>query len=404
MTISTEPTELILLPSLKASRGPRGGLVLTQKYLNGAAEYAKHWPGPVTTLAFLDDRPGSDMDHVEVMPGEAETGLELRPDDEAALAERLSKAAVALAFLSPSEAATASLCHRTGVPLVFTSEYSPRTERQIIDAEVPNPLRRWRRKLWAAQAERTRQAILRTAAGLQCSGTPTYELYRPLQPDALLFFDNRVPESDVISEAELAAKNAATAAGNPLRLIFGGRLIAMKGVLELPKFARELRKLGVPFSLDIYGSGVLEAELREQITRLGVGDSVRMGGVLDFKAGWVPLLKQQADLFICSHLQGDPASTYPEVMSCGVPIAGYDNEAFVGVVKHSGAGWLSPIGEPATLAKLVADLHRDRPRLTEAATRAREFALRHTFEATFARRAAHLKRHIRGAGSAAAAE
>ena len=77
-----------------------------------------------------------------------------RPDSSRAQRRRLGQAAVdsgRRARLSlAAEAATARLCHRIGVPLVFTSEYSPRTERQIIDAEVPNLPRRWRRKLWAA--------------------------------------------------------------------------------------------------------------------------------------------------------------------------------------------------------------------------------------------------------------
>ncbi len=96
-----EPRELILLPVLKANRGPNGGLVLTQKYLDGAAEYAKSWPGLVTTLAEISSKRSTDMDHVEVLPGSIETGLEVRPADEAALAKRLEGAAAALAFLSP---------------------------------------------------------------------------------------------------------------------------------------------------------------------------------------------------------------------------------------------------------------------------------------------------------------
>lgn len=398
----SKPTELLLLPSLRATRGPNGGLVLTRKYMNGAAEYARHWPGPVTTLAYLDDHPSNDMDHAEFMPGEGETGLEVRPTDPEAQAERLARGAVALAFLSPNEAETARICQRIGLPLVFTSEYSPRTERQIIDAEVANPLRRWRRKLWAAGAERSRQAILRIAAGLQCSGVPTFDLYRPLQPESLLFFDNRVPEADVISETALAVKAVAVMEGRPLRLVFGGRLIAMKGVREIPKVAAELARLGVPFTFDIHGRGALEQELRAEIARRGLGDKVRIGDALEFQTGWIPFLKREADIFVCCHPQGDPSSTYPEVMSCGVPIAGYDNEAFVGVVQHSGGGWLSPMNDPVALAARLAELHRDRSQIVEVAARARAFARSHTFEATFARRAAHLRGYIRSTGTAAA--
>ena len=55
--------------------------------------------------------------------------------------------------------------------------------------------------------------------------------------------------------------------------------------------------------------------------RQSLQDLVTLRGVVDFATGWIPLLKQQADLFVCPHPQGDPSSTYPEVMSCGVPSA-----------------------------------------------------------------------------------
>lgn len=392
MTHAIDTTELILLPSLKARRGPRGGLVLTQKFLNGAAQYAQTWPGgPVTTLVELTDTPGTDMDDVEVMPTETVTPLEMRPASNDVLVERLRTGAAVLAFLWPEAEGLAALCLSIGVPLIFVSEYSPRTERQIIDATCRNPVRRWRRKLWAARAERIRQRELRFAAGIQCSGSPTYEIYRHVNQNAIVFFDNRVPAANVITETELTRKlDELTSSRRPLRLVFGGRLIAMKGVLELPRIAQELRRLGVDFTLDIYGKGDLEERLRHDIAALGLRDHVFLRGVLDFNTGWIPLLKQRADLFVCCHPQGDPSSTYPEVMSCGVPIAGYDNEAFVGIVQHSGSGWLSPTNEPEALAAVIARLDKNRTEMQAAARKARQFAAAHAFEKTFAARIDHI--------------
>ena len=390
MTHSKEPTELILLPSLKAERRPNGGWILTSKYVSGAEEYAKYWPGQVTSLVSLRDDPPSDMDPIEVMPGKLSTGIELRPQSEADLARRLSSAAMVLAFLSPYERATARLCRRIGVPIVFTSEYTPRTERQIVDLEVKNPLRRWRRKIWLWQAEQSRRAALRDAAGLQCSGSPTYERYRHHTSNSMMFFDNRVPMFDVISEVDLSEKARSIATGRPLRLVFGGRLVAMKGVLQLPRVALELKRCGIPFSFRIYGSGELVSELRRKISDYELQDQVALGGVLDFHSGWLPLLKREADLFVCCHPQGDPSSTYPEVMSCGVPIVGYNNEAFLGIVQHSGGGWLSAMNDPVGLASVLVRLHHDRGELVETAQSARAFALTHTFEATFKRRILHM--------------
>lgn len=383
-------TELLLLPSLAAHRAQSGKLVLTHKYLNGAAEYAKTWPGPVTTLVRVSTEPSSDMDHVEVDNESSLTRVEERPADEAALAARLRKAAVVFGFLGPDELGTARICNSLGVPFVVTSEYSPETERQIVDSVTTNPILRWRRKLWIRGAERKRRALLKLCAGLQCSGIPAYEAYIGLQPDALLFFDNRVPVQQVISHSELARKASDVLSGRPLRLCFGGRLIAMKGVLQLPLIALALKDLGVAFQLDIYGRGELESKLATEIQRLSLTDCVAMRGVLDFETGWVPTLQQQVDLFVCCHPQSDPSSTYPEVMSCGVPIAGYSNRAFTGIVETSGSGWASPINDPEALARIIQRLNDNRTEIVRAAEKARTFAAQHCFESTFSSRSKHL--------------
>lgn len=385
------PKELLVLPSLKARRGPNGGLILTQKYLEGVATYARDWPGPVTSLVGLETRPGTDMDQTEIDPDTLETGLEVRPTDPDALAARLSSAAIVLFHLSPEELEPAELCQRIGVPCVFVSEYSPRTERQIVDAGTTNPLRRLRRKLWLMGAERKRQKILRNyASGLQSSGTPTYDLYSPITKNPMLFFDNRVLRADIIDDAALEAKCSNLAQGAPLRLVFGGRMIAMKGVLELPRIARALDRLDVPYQMDIIGDGDLKDQLQSDIDQAGLSERVQLHPPMDFKTGWIPMLKREADVFVCCHPQGDPSSTYPEVMSCGVPIVGYGNEAFAGIVRESGTGWSVPMFDADALATQVAKLHSDRAALQDAARHGRDFAAQHCFEATFSRRVAHM--------------
>lgn len=391
----THPRELIVLTSLAAQHGPSGGLVLTRKFLKGVAEYAKWWPGPVSVLVNINQAQSSDLDHVEVKPGELPFQLEPRPHSEEAFAQRIQSAAVVLAFLSPQEIQTAHICQRGGIPLVYVSEYSLKTEKQILDAEVANPLLRWRRKWWVTRVDARRRDALALAAGVQCSGGPTFDIYRHVNPNAMLFFDSRVPLASVIDEAGLAHRAEAVRAGRSLRLVFGGRWVKMKGVHHLPRFAQELIRLQVPFTLDIYGGGVLAERLRRDIAQRGLRHHVRLHGVLDFEREWIPLLKEQADLFICPHPQGDPSSTYPEVMACGVPIVGYDNEAFSRVAELSGAGWLAPIGQSAKLASIVARLDRQREDIAQASMLARAFAGQHAFEVTFKARIDHLIRASR---------
>ncbi|WP_161862086.1 glycosyltransferase [Algicella marina] len=375
---------------LKANRGERGGLVITRKYMEGAAEFAKTWPGPVTSLFEVSPTRTTDLDHIEVTPDEMGTGIEERPGNLDALADRVRNSAGALTYLCREEGPTAKMFHRIGVPLVFTSEYSHRTERQIINATTANPILRIRRKHWMWNAQRSCRASLRISAGLQCSGTPTYRQFHNIKPDALLFFDNRVRTTDVISEVNLERKAGVLAAKRPLRLVFGGRLISMKGVRYLPLVAEALRRRHIPFTMEIYGNGPLEQKLRNDIATRELGGCVMLRGALDFRTGWTAALRDGADLFVCCHPQGDPSSTYPEVMSCGVPIVGFGNEAFEGVVDTSGSGFVTPLGDVEALAARIAQLHSDRNALIEAARVARGFALENSFEVTFRRRMEHM--------------
>jgi len=390
MTAAARTDELVLFPSLMAVKGPNGGLILTQKFLNGCAIFARNWPGRVRVLLELTDEQTTDMDRVEAQDGEHPFSLEIRPESDAALESALTNVAAVLGFLGPEQAWIARCCHRLGVPIVMTTEVTPTTERQIIDANIRNPLRRLRRKLRIIGAERTRKSMLGLLSGLQCNGTPTFDLYGPLTRNPLLYFDNRVPRTSVVSDAELETRLATLRSGAPIRLVFGGRLIHIKGVMQLPLVASELLKLGLPYTLEICGDGPLKQALEQDVAQRGLSKIVRIPGALDFESGWLPLLRRSADVFLCCHPQGDPSSTYTEVMSCGVPILGYANEAFAGVARMSGSGWVTPMREPVAMAREVVRLAGTRDEIAEHSWRARDYAAAHTFEATFGARARHL--------------
>jgi colanic acid/amylovoran biosynthesis glycosyltransferase len=382
-------TELVVLPPLKAQLGQQGGYVLTKKYMEGVAEFAKTWPGPVTSLVEITQTPSTDMDHAEFALDHPDTPLEKRPDTQVALADRLKNAALVVTFLAPSEEPLVALCRKIGVPLVFWAEYSPQTEVQILKAGTTNPLRRWRGQSWLKGATNMRRQMVAQSAGLQCSGRPVYDAYADLSPNPMVFWDNRVRSAEIIADADLAERAAILRAGAPLRLAFGGRLIEMKGIQYLPEFAQKLRQMGIPFQLDVYGTGPREAYLRHQISARGLSDQVALKGALDFRTEWLPTLRAKVDLFICPHPQGDPSSTYPETMSCGLPTLGFDNEAFASIAEASDSGWTVPIGDTTALARQVATLHQDRDQMIAHARRARDFAQDHSFEETMQRRVSH---------------
>jgi glycosyltransferase involved in cell wall biosynthesis len=176
-----------------------------------------------------------------------------------------------------------------------------------------------------------------------------------------------------------------------LRLLFSGRLVAMKGGDHLIRVASELQRLGTAFEMTICGGGCQEPQMKAEVARLGLGDRVKFAGVLDFKTDLTPMVKRRADLFVCCHRSGDPSCTYLETMACGVPIVGYENEAFKGLVRESGAGWATEMDRPVRLASKIAELAANRRAIVDASRQALAFARLWTFEETFKARIEHLK-------------
>jgi colanic acid/amylovoran biosynthesis glycosyltransferase len=383
---------LVILPSIGVIPHPDGQITITRKFLDGVAEIAKHWDGPVEVVLPPLAAATDNLDSVRVDPREFGISIKVIPfDDDTRITQELAGAGIVLASVYYKLNNAAVWCGKVHVPCVYVSEYTLRTRLQILDAEVANPLRRARRRLWEYGQERRIKAALRRSAGVQCNGTPTFDAYQPICPDALLYFDGRVERGMLISPEALERRLEYLRTGRPLRLAFSGRLIRMKGADHLPLVAQELERRQVPFEMTICGDGALAESMRQQIRSLGLDECVRMRGVLDFASELLPFVKEEVDAFVCCHRQGDPSCTYIETMSCGVPVIGYENEALAGILRRTPVGSGVPMDDLSALADTIARLNVDRESLAAMSRRALEFAAENTFEATFRKRIEHLR-------------
>jgi glycosyltransferase involved in cell wall biosynthesis len=388
--------ELIVIPTLRARFLANGMVRTTAKFIEGMRMYAQLWPGPVSALLRHSDAADSNLDPVIVDPADLPFGL-FRVDlaDERAVARAILDSAAVLASLDCDQTGMSRICRRLDIPCVYATEYTLATRRQIIAATTRNPLRRVRRELWTRRLERKQLAALRLASGVQCNGTPTYNAYRHITPSPLLYFDTRVSEDMLISSAALEDRLDELGYRPDLRLAFSGRLVRMKGAHHLPTLARELRRLNIRITLDIYGDGDCREELRQRIDKLQLGDFVRLRGVVDFSSELIPTLSRETDLMVLPHPQGDPSCTYLETLATGVPIVAYNNEAWSGILddanlRRLSIGRAATLGDPRALAREIAHYAHHRDELAAASRDARSFAAAHTFEATFRCRVEHL--------------
>ncbi|NTU93705.1 MAG: glycosyltransferase, partial [Chlorobiaceae bacterium] len=97
------------------------------------------------------------------------------------------------------------------------------------------------------------------------------------------------------------------------------------------------------------------------------------------------------DLFVCLHRQSDPSCTYLETLACGVPIVGYNNRAFAGLLARADIGWGAELNDIEGIAGRIAYLNEHRSEIAGRSANSIVFARQHGFETTFRNRIDHLR-------------
>lgn len=382
---------LVVIPGLAVGQSAEGLVRLTRKFISGMQMYVDLWKGPVELLAQRDEAEHSgNLDDVWVRPDELPFQVTVAHFESEEARSVVQRAAVVQGGADHRLNHMPALCAALGVKYVFVTEYSLQTRWQIVDADAPAWPIAWRRKVWAWRQERANRAAAKASAAVHCNGTPTFDAYQSLNDRTLLYFDSRVATDMLPAVPRLLQRTQPWSVSDPIRLAFSGRLNRMKGADHLVLVARALRDLKVPFVMDIYGDGPLTPSLGDSIRQEGLDNLVQLHGVLDFATELMPTIRDHVDLFVCCHRQGDPSCTYLETMACGVPVVGYANEAFAGLMRMCPAGESVAMDDWAAMAAAIARLSLDPDRVGELASRALSFAREHTFEHEFQQRIDHM--------------
>lgn len=382
---------LIIVQALPVKKLPNQEVLLTRKLEEATTKFGKLWAGKITVMMEETEEDSREIDPKKFKLSELPFKLEIGSFDKINPAKLRNRTSLVLATLGYRQNHISKICQAANIPCIYISEYTLKTRKQIVAVEESQPIRRIWRTCWEERQEQKQLRAIALADGLQCNGTPTHNAYNKLCSNTLLFFDTRITEEMLVTPEQLEKRTQSLIANKPLRLVFSGRLNKMKGADHLLDVAQELKQLKIPFELFISGRGDLEAIMQQRIAAEGLSDCVKMLGVPDFKTNFFPFVKANIDLFICCHRQGDPSCTYVETMSCGVPIVGYANEAFEGIVEHSQSGWLVEMNQPKLLAQKVAQLNLQRGEIKAMSDKAIAFARKHTFEETYDARISHMK-------------
>ncbi len=179
-----------------------------------------------------------------------------------------------------------------------------------------------------------------------------------------------IPNGVDIPKFQSAVPVARWQDGTP-NVLFVGRHEPRKGLLDLLKAHRILRRTGHENRLLVVGSGPQEREARRYVATRGLQAVEFLGRVSD---------REKAQLFRTADVFASPATggesfgiVLLEAMAAGAPIVASDIHGYKGVVRRDREGLLVPPHEPKELATAIARL-LDEPELREqmrAAGRAR---------------------------------
>jgi glycosyltransferase involved in cell wall biosynthesis len=387
--LETTMTHLVICPSVPAWK-INDALCFDRKFYDGMLLYTQKWPGKISCVISLSSARLPDFGIATINISELPFECITLNESQLITADHLQGASIILgAGDSNDQLHLGKLCRERNIKCVYVIENIPETRYQIASLSTKNPIVRLRRYLYLWQGERKRVAAFNICDGLQSNGTPAHFEYGYVNNN-LLYFDTRVFENQIISDGELQQRLDYLAENKPLRIAFSGRLVKIKGVDHLVELALKLKNVNTPVELRIYGAGDMDIEMRELISRYHLENNVSMLGAVDFYETLIPELKRSVDLFVCLHRQSDPSCTYLETLSCGIPIVGYKNRAFAGLLDISDIGWGAELNDLDGVCRAIVHLNSNREDLIEKSKNSAAFARLHDFGSTFERRINHL--------------
>jgi glycosyltransferase involved in cell wall biosynthesis len=218
---------------------------------------------------------------------------------------------------------------------------------------------------------------------IMLKGQPLVDDYGKGRDNVKNFYDTAHDLSFVISEERLAEKISSW--DNPkdtIKLVYFGRLIAYKGILDMIVATREAsEKLSVigerrNVSLTIIGAGEQEDELKKSVNEQQLQHLIHFKGAMSYGEELFDCLAGYDFLLAAPHSEDTPRSVF-DAMACGLPMVAYDTYYYkdlanTGTVKT--VPWLST----AAMADKVIELSSEPKTVQHMIAACRTFAVNNT--------------------------
>lgn len=245
-----------------------------------------------------------------------------------------------LHLVTPVTLSAATRLHRLGLPLL----------RGPLNCGLPMPagfegllrsesLGLARLRLLPRLLESLWGSLRHSAAILVATQATREALPRALRPGAQAMLENAVDTQ------RFAPPALARPASGTLKVLFVGRLVAVKALPLLLDALAALRAQGRRIELEVIGEGPLREDWQRHARRLGLDEGLRWLGARD--AAGVVAAMQRADVFCLPSVRESGGAVLLEAMSCGLPVIGMDFGGPAELI-DTAVGWKLPMPDPHT--------------------------------------------------------
>ena len=251
----------------------------------------------------------------------------------------------------------AEICIRNDRKYNMESDWNwPKTTKYIW-SQMPFGLNKLRKWLWFYYHLPKYMHCLKKSDLSLVQGEDVYNDYRAIAPNAHSVLNIQITENDRISQERLHAKLEDIKQGRPLRLVYAGRAIEMKGPIHWLESLLQARELGGEFEAVWFGSGPMVSDMEAFIARHQLHDKCRLMGMADRSVVFDAM--RSADAFLFCHMGKESPRCLMEALASGAPLVGFGSDYSRSLVRDQGGGIFVEPNDSTALASVIVGLGRD---------------------------------------------
>ena len=245
----------------------------------------------------------------------------------------------------------------------------------------PGPDRALYLKLYVRALE---SAVKRADLSL-LKGQVLFDRYGPLARNPQLFQDTSYSSDEIVPADRIEKRLSTRSQGDPLRLVYAGRLVARKGCDHAVRIIAAAREAGANVTLDLIGDGPMRPALEAEVASLSVGDSVRFLGAQPY-AGLIDKMSDYDGLLFTPVAEDTPRMIF-DGYAAGLPLLAYDIPYVKERATTENATLALPLRNVAEAAERLRNLAQDPGQLRDLTWAAHKAATENATDIWYKRRA-----------------